>query len=358
MRGSTKKEHRKEMGLPKGGIEYLLELNAQQSRLFVNQHNLRVQYRATHPTEIAWCKCMDGRVHGPVLTQTPFGIIQPFRSLGGKFDLGWYGFATAVSEWVEYSIGRGRDCLMLVTYHYSRGDKHRGCRGFDYDVDDAIAFTRNLTEQFNQTFGRDGVYAIQVGIETDGDAMVLHRQGGSVIDLSDNFIASTDLFSLLRTIDRDLPERVLADFLPLVKGNIVHASEIRRQKRPLAEAEHKEWVLGVGRGFDWLHEINTALIVGPFDPADLRETIKTAAGLIESNVASRRVASSQDTVLLTSASYWEDAGWKVRLAEAKSRWLNKVSMEVIRDSVPSLLPNLKELTVTVDLKTRRINPLN
>ena len=44
---------------------------------------------AEHPTAIAVLKCMDGRINIPVATQTPAGILMPFRNLGGMFDLGW-----------------------------------------------------------------------------------------------------------------------------------------------------------------------------------------------------------------------------------------------------------------------------
>ena len=49
----------------------------------------RELHRARHPTAIAVLKCMDGRINIPIATNTPPGIIQPFRNLGGFFDLGW-----------------------------------------------------------------------------------------------------------------------------------------------------------------------------------------------------------------------------------------------------------------------------
>ena len=49
----------------------------------------RERYLAEHPTAIAVLKCMDGRINIPVATNTPTGILMPFRNLGGMFNLGW-----------------------------------------------------------------------------------------------------------------------------------------------------------------------------------------------------------------------------------------------------------------------------
>lgn len=43
----------------------------------------RQRYLAEHPTAIAVLKCMDGRINIPVATNTPAGILMPFRNLGG-----------------------------------------------------------------------------------------------------------------------------------------------------------------------------------------------------------------------------------------------------------------------------------
>lgn len=48
----------------------------------------RQRHLARHPTAILVLKCMDGRINIPVATQTPKGIILPFRNLGGFFQPG------------------------------------------------------------------------------------------------------------------------------------------------------------------------------------------------------------------------------------------------------------------------------
>src|SRR3989344_5287774 len=108
-------------------ISDILKHNEEQSVYFTSPDArlARTQYRAKHPTAIAALKCMDGRVHLPLMTHTPLGILKPWRNLGGKFDMGWPHFGLEVSTWVDQEVNAGRDCLIFVTYHFSKGDKSR-----------------------------------------------------------------------------------------------------------------------------------------------------------------------------------------------------------------------------------------
>lgn len=337
------------------GIDYLLELNARHSQAFIDVAAERRRYRGEHPTEIAALKCMDGRLHLPVMTQTALGIIQPFRNLGGKFDLGWPFFQATLNQWVQYSISRGRHCLIFVTYHYARGDVHRGCRGFSYDTDAAKKTAIQLKDQFERVYGKGAVIPIVCGIETDLDALILHSDDGWAIDLSEVTESSqVELEGLLHLLYPSMPERIILDFVPLVAGNVRHIATIRASNRPIAEAEHKEWVLGVGRGFDWLHAINTALIVGPFDP-DLSAALETAATLLKGNIDSGQV-DPRGAVLMTSAAYRE-IGAEHELAKEKALFLSKFALDIIKDKVPDLVPHLQILTGYTDLNTRKFEVL-
>ncbi|MEK6595954.1 MAG: hypothetical protein AABZ18_05495, partial [Pseudomonadota bacterium] len=119
----------------------------------------------------------------------------------------------------------------------------------------------------------------------------------------------------------------------------------------IEEAEHKEWVLGVGRGFDWLHVINTAFIVGPFDP-NLSVAIETAARLLKNNIDEGRI-DPNGVVLLTSGVYRDEAGPEYRLAKEKALFLSKFALDIIKDKVPDLAPRLQILTGCADLDTRK-----
>ena len=64
----------------------------------------RERYLAEHPTAIAVLKCMDGRINIPVATNTPVGILMPFRNLGGMFDLGWPHLGEVLAHHVQRMV--------------------------------------------------------------------------------------------------------------------------------------------------------------------------------------------------------------------------------------------------------------
>lgn len=339
------------------GIQQLIDLNKEHSGIFSNPGTAAARrlYRAQHPTEIGTLKCMDGRIHLPVATKTPLGIIQPWRNVGGKFDIGWPAFSPALQEWRDYAIGKGRNALLLVTYHYSRGEKHRGCRGFNYDTEAAIAYTAELKKQCDLILGRPTAYTIQIGFETDLDAIILHGENGEIIDVST--ITDTNeenLFNLLHRLYPDMPERTVLDFIPLIKGNIEHVAEMKQVDRTLDDVDHRESVLAIGRGFDWLHVINKALIIGPFDP-DFDQAVAVAAGIILSNLKAGRIK-EEDIVLLASSPY--RGALDKPFKQAKSEFLHRYAMEVIRQHVPDILPYLQHMTAVVNIHTREMEVLH
>jgi hypothetical protein len=337
------------------GIDYLLNLNTIHSQAFIDLATERRRYRGNHPTEIAALKCMDGRLNLPVMTQTALGIIQPFRNLGGKFDLGWPFFQSILDSWIQYSIRRGRHCLTFVTYHYARGDIQRGCKGFNYDTDAARDMAIKLKDQFDRIYGKGAVVPIVCGIETDLDALILHGEDGSAIDLAETKkMSKIELKNMLRSLYPSMSEQIISDMLPLIEGNIRHIAEIRSSNRPITEVEHNEWVLGVGRGFDWLHAINTAFLVGPFDP-NLSVAIETAATLLLDNIENGR-GNQSGAVLITSAGY-RSTGAEHELAKEKATYLSKFATNVIKHKVPGLVPHLQVLTACTDFNTRKIEVL-
>ncbi len=342
------------------GIDYLLELNRQHSELFCSpaEQAARRLNRSLHPTEIMAAKCMDGRLNLSVITKTALGIIQPLRNVGGRFDLGWPYFKEFVAEWHEYSIRIGRGCLFFVTDHFSKGEPHRGCRGFGYDHQAALAHSRGLKAQFDEDFGiGSAFYTAHITIETDLDALTLHGEHGESVDLAEaKFSSDDEICSMLGELYPSMSERMRLDFFPLVKGNIQHIAEIRDENRPLEDADHREWVLAVGRGYDWLHKSNTAFIVGPFNP-NLSDPIETAARLLLDNLATGRINGDHKIVLMTSAPFRTVTGYDPKTAARKSRWLTSFALETIKNRVPELAPYLSVLTTTVDINTRKLEVL-
>lgn len=342
-------------------IDDLLALNRRHSELFrsAGQSDERRFYRVEYPTEIGVSKCMDGRMNGPVLTETAMGIMQPWRNIGGKFDLSWPLYQESILAWHDYAISQKRRCLKLVTYHFSRGERERGCRGFNFDRQAAQEYTGNLKSQFDKDFGRTVLYAVHCGVETDLESWILHGDNGEIVDLADVPESSeVNIRDMLRRLFPDMHEQIVRDFIPLIRGNIRHITKIRADKhRNLAvDAEHKEWVLAFGRGFDWLHEINMALIVGPFDP-NRYNVIKEAAKLIYENQESGRT-NGHEIVLLSSAFYRDESGPERNLKIRKARGLEEEALYAIQEAVPDLLPHLQILTGVVNINTRVMEVLH
>jgi hypothetical protein len=339
-------------------IPELLELNRVQSELYLREAPIRKAYRAKHPTLLAAFKCMDGRVHLPLMTRTPVGLIRPFRNIGGIFDLGWPALRERVDELRGYALARGRHMLCLATYHFSAGDPHRGCAGHAYDTEKAVGAAASLVDQLNFFFECDPlrqVYAIMVGVETDCETLVFHGKDGRTVSMGDH--ALSDEATLLRVI-KDLypgmPEQVAADLLPLLIGNAAHAAALCLQPKVGVELQHRERTLAVGSGFDWLHKINYALIINDTDP-QLDRSIATAASIIKSNRDAGRI-NKESAVFFASVSYFDEN--QKHGAVMNARYLTRLGLEAIRDAHPDLEGFFRPLTAVMHWDTRQLEVID
>lgn len=335
----------------KSKINLLVELNKKHSELFCSQKLERDLYRANHPTNVVAFKCMDGRIHLPVITQTPLGIISPYRNMGGRFDLGWPLLNVSFDEAVSRAVKRGERTLVLVTYHFSAGDAHRGCAGFNYDTEESKKFTAAFRDQIRRIYGESSqvVFPILIGVETDNDVLILHGDNGEVVDMSK--VTEKDkknLELMIRRLFPKMPERIVLDFLPIIKGNLLQIGETKKHKVE-AQLVHGEWVLAVGKGFNWLHTPNLALIVGPYDP-NIGEPIKIAAGIIKSNWESGRI--EKGIVVLASAIY-ADAADKAKTQE-RAIFMKKLSEEIIAKNYPEMIEYMNSMAVVVDQNTMKM----
>ena len=317
----------------------------------------RELYLAKHPTAIIVLKCMDGRINIPVATGTPPGIIQPFRNLGGMFDLGWPHLGEVLAESVYRTVASGRRVLIFITYHFSRGDASRGCAGFAYNTAAALEHCRAIKQQAEHIFGarHDTVYPILCGYETDEDALLLHGFNDEVLDLAS--VTSTDAASLglrLNSLCPDMPEQMQQDLLPLLQGNLKWISQVRTTCR-LLDIEHREWMICLGRGFDFLHTPNLALIVGPYSP-DLADPIRKAAGIIEANMLAGRIP--DDGFLLFASVPYEEIGMDRSRAELKSRFLADFAAEVIRAEFPELAERMHTQRAVLSWRSRALELLD
>ncbi len=339
-------------------ISWLFERARRHAEVFESPDSdlARRRHIAKHPTAIVSFDCMDGRVNISVATDTPPGIIFPFRNLGGRFDLGWPYFGELLTKCIDNSVNVGRRTLLLITYHYSKGDSHRGCAGFGYDTNAARNHTYELKTQMEIVFGNqhNTVYPLVCGFETDEDTLILHGTGREVLDLST--VSTTNLESLPGSLARlypDMPDQMREDLLPLVAGNVLHTEKVRQSNREV-EFEHHEWIIGVGRGFDWLHAPNLELIIGPYSP-DLDDPIRKAAGIIEANMKKRRIP--DDGFLLLTASPYQEIGAERARAELRSRVFSKLAVSIIHDEYPYLASKMLVRSATIAWQSRTMHIL-
>ena len=340
-------------------IDWLMDHARRYSVVFQSPESYlaRNLYNAKHDTALLALKCMDGRLNLSVATNTPSGIIQPFRNLGGRFDLGWPHFGEVIADQVQGMVKQGRRTLALITYHYSKGDRYRGCSGFNYDTDAARNYTFGIKRQMEAVFGtvHSTVYPLVCGFESDDDAIVLHGSNGEVLDLST--VSSVDFKSLPVSLSRlypDMPDEMQEDLLPLVQGNISHIAGVRQSNRT-PEIVHHEWIIGLGRGFNWLHMPNLALIIGPYNP-ELADPISKAGGIIEANMQYNRIP--DDGFLLLAVAPYHEIGVDRARAELKSRFMADFAADIIRTDYPKLADKLHVRRAVISWQTRALEVLN
>jgi hypothetical protein len=350
--------------------QFLLEHNERASALFLSPDEVarRVLYQADHPTQLMVLKCMDGRVNVPAMTdnEVPMGTISPMRNMGGKFKIGSPNFSHYVRNFHEHVLGEmtQKKCsggLVIVTYHYSASGEadphlHLGCKGFGFDTHAAREYTRALTQDFTKVYGREHrvIHTINMGIETDVDAFVFHGDAGGELDISKSLdLSEKEIMARLHALYPDMKPEIFHDLLPLALGNQRHARRVVTGKRPVEKLNHAEQIIGVGRGFDWLHLINKALIVGPFSVA-WRDEVEVAAKIVLENFKEGRIPADEGAVLLISAPYRE-YGVDAAVAHEKAIEMARLSAETIKQQVPALFDYGLEVVVgTLDRNTMRL----
>lgn len=336
-------------------IDWLFDLAARYTDTYTSPETwmARLRYLAQHPTDIVALKCMDGRINIPVATQTPPGIIQPFRNLGGMFNLGWPHLNEALANHVLRTARQGRQTLALITYHFSKGDPARGCAGFNYDTAAAIAHTHAIKAQVEDVFGRGhgGVYPLLVGFETDEDALILHGEQGGRLDLADWTPEDADrLAPELAALYPDMAQQMRDDLIPLLAGNLAHIAQVRGQDRAL-DIVHREWMICVGRGFDFLHMPNLALIIGPYSP-NLEDPLRKAASIILNNMRVGRIP--DDGFLLLASAPYEELGVDRARAVVKARFMAEFTAELIGREFPALADKMHRRTAVLNWQSRAL----
>jgi len=186
-------------------------------------------------------------------------------------------------------------------------------------------------------------------------ALLLHGADDKILDLAS--MTQDDAGTLgrrLNTLYPDMPEQMQSDLLPLLEGNLKWTAQVRSACRSL-DIEHREWMICLGRGFDFLHTPNLALIIGPYSP-DLADPIRKAAGIIEVNMNAGRIPN--DGFLLFASVPYQEIGMDRARAELKSNFLAGFAAEVIRAEFPELAEHMYIQKAVLSWRSRALDLLS
>ena len=344
-------------------IERILAHNKNQVREFNSDAAIahRFRFRRDHKVCVIVIKCMDGRVHFAILTDMPLGIVHPFRNLGGVADVGMTTLNLRLKLIIEDARTQDEEILFVVTYHYAEGNHQRGCRAFGYDEDrarqNAIGIVRQVQRCLNGV-----VYPIMIGLETDRHS--LHFHGNPNIDtccdigvMLGEHTTTTDMQSAVQTecarLYPSASERMSKLLCEFMIGNARHIVKTRPEGRIETDLEHRECVLAIGEGFDWMHILNFALIIGDFTP-HLKAAIRAAVDLLEENFRRDQLPGGQ-AVLFVSVPYGED--YFRELITERARRLAQLAAQVVQSYNPEFAKRFHSLTAVVRRETRQLEIL-
>jgi hypothetical protein len=152
----------------------------------------------------------------------------------------------------------------------------------------------------------------------------------------------------------DMSTQMRADLLPLLHGNLEHIVQVREQARRnerTLDVYHREWMICLGRGFDFLHTPNVALIIGPYSP-DLADPLRKAAGIIEGNMNAGRIP--DDGFLLLASVPYDEIGVDRARAELKAHFLSHFAADVLRNEFGTLAAKMFTHTAVLDWRSRSL----
>jgi hypothetical protein len=341
--------------MPNGLRQELLAYNAEMVELFHAETPAREALRKKHPTHIITFECMDGRSKLSQMAKLPKGFIRPRRNIGGKFRMGWPTTHERTMAEVRYAYSKGRNCLFISTYHFSESNEHLGCAGFKYVTADAAASSRRLTDELNYAYrginDLQSNYAIQIGIETDREAFLLHSADNTkTISLTTvEQTSDASLFKLIQEFYPDMPHRIMLDLAPILRGNIERIRETV-DKKPAADLDHKENLIFFGYGFDWFKKINVALKINDDDPHK-GANVAVAANIVLKNRDAGRI-SDAGALVLVSVPYYDTHEREASVLHAK--YLTELAKESIEEAHGPQAAFFVYLTCVMQWKSRRL----
>jgi hypothetical protein len=313
------------------------------------------KYIEDHPTKIMVFKCMDGRILFSAFTGTPKGFLRNFRNLGGQFNHGWARLRDIIFAIVKKAHVQGNGSIAIITYHYSKGSKTRGCAAYNFNEVEAMKGAFSFKKQIERAYKTLGYHfvPIVVGIETDEDALILHNDHGDMLNLADvpKNISKRAIHEHIRQLYPHMTMQMRMDLLPLIMGNIKHVAELRKTERSIIALDHNEWIIGVGgaTAFDFLHIPNTAILVGQYNP-NLERPIKKAF-----EVYKQHWQPGKKFLQLTAASYGDEVPRSFAYDDVK--YYSRLAREVATEHFSSLLPDMFQVRGLLNLTSQKLEIL-
>jgi len=343
--------------------DFVMELNRDRSAAYMaaESREARKEYEEKHSTLVLVFQCMDGRVDLSQITGVPPSSLMSFKNIGGVFDLGWGLLGRIVIDRMNSAISHNRKVLILATYHYAKGHSGRGCAGHNHDTDAAYRAACRVRIQCAHLFPGDDVYAVTAGIETDGDELQLHSCNDDVrLDVGALANSSeTDIAHKLKDLYPDMGPALRRDLLPLVLGNRQHMQSMQGRVREDGALVHRESIVAVGTGYDWLQMPNKAIIIGPY-AVRWQMAVVIAGRIALKNLQEGRIPADKGVLLMISAPFRivGVAGVERRFAEERTRVLVEESLDILQKQLPELTPYLSVLTTVLDRETWLLRELN
>jgi len=345
-------------------VQEVISINRRCSALFdsANAKSDRLFYRAKEKYFKMWAVCMDSRVDVPKVTKVPIGVGKHFRNLGARFNLEWEKFDEAVFRcYMHHLKEEGKGSMAMLNYHKSKGSKMRGCKGFNFDEKAAFEAMHVLLEQFKRVYGdnTESMIPLICCLETDEDALSFHGDKGEILDMAaielGTFCSEEELKRHLQSEFRRIypkkPGGALADLCFMAQKNLEHIDEVRRTHRPIADLDHKERVVVVGRGADSIYEPNLALIVGMYSD-EPEEAIREAIGVVQENLNKGRINKEDGFVFMATAAYGNENGLTFARARERALGYRKLGLKIIQDHYSDMLEYMHPLTTVTSLDNR------
>ncbi len=309
-------------------------------------------------TDFAFSCCIDERTNGPEWCRAPYATCKLWKSPGGNLTLGSKLFANELEICSQRSLVQGKKFLVIATYHLSAAHQDKGCKAVHYDRDRAYSNALSLKNQIDTVFQRNGVYAIVMGMETDTQTFILHDEKQTLCFELSSYRGKPfdDIKDLVASSYPSFPLSVVNDLARLLYRNL-NRSTVVPCDRLAYHSDHRAYGIGVGRGFESVHE-NQIVTVGLWG-YEIDKAIAIAGKVLLENLEHGRIPKEDGVALICQAGYYV-AGVdrrNIRFAEIQAQHLLDFSLGVLEKQVPEVFRYVSAIAGTINMNTFEFQPL-